>query len=186
MKRIFTAAMLTCFFCSFLAAGECDALVNKLDLPVKVKTRGKPKIVRWELVDKTMSEINNFEGSLPECELTFGQIFRNDRDDLYFPLTNTLIRLAPEGVFKDLRFYSRDGVEQGTYLQRAVFEKTGGLYARRSYQIYIFQYTTPSGRLMKVGSQLLLDNFGFKWEDIKDKVAFTTKTSDTVVAEEFR
>ena len=186
MKKVCTAVMLICFCCSFLAAGDCGALVNKLDLPVKAKTRGKPKVVKWELVDETMSEIDKFEGAPAGCELTFSQIFRTDRKELYFPLTNSLIRLAPEEAFNGLKFYSKDGVEQGTYLQRVVFEKTGGLYARRSYKIYIFQYETPSGRLMKVGSQLLLDSFVLKWEDIKDKVAFTTKSSEPAANAEFR
>ncbi len=174
MRRILPAVILIFFSFSSISAAQCESLLNKFDLPVKAKTRGKPKVVKWELVDKTMSNLNEFEGVQPGCELTFGQVFKTDRKDLYFPLTNTLIRLAPEEVFKGLKFYSKDGVEQGTYVQRTVFEKTGGLYARRSYKIYIFQYTTPSGRLMKVGSQLLLDNFVFKWDDIKDKVAFTT------------
>jgi hypothetical protein len=157
-----------------LSATECESLTNDLRLPVKAKTRGKPRVVKWELVDKTMASVDKYEIFPSGCELTFGQLFKSDREDLYFPLTNTVIRLAPEGTFNGLKFYTKDAVEQGTYEHRVTFTRTGGLYARKSYEVYIFQYTTPSGRLMKVGPQLLLDNFVFKWADIKDKVAFST------------
>lgn len=174
MKWILTTVFLLIANISSLPAVQCEYVVSELDLPVKAKTRGKPRIIRWELVDKTLDSLDKLEGVGPGCRLTFSQVFSNDRDDVYIPLTNTLIRLAPEGTFKGLTFYSHDGVEQGTYEQRVEFEKTGGLYARRSYTIFIFQYTTPSGRLMKVGPQLLLDNFIIKWEDVEDKIAFTS------------
>ena len=173
MKWFLTAALLLSFNFGPLLAAQCESLINELDLPVNAKTRGKPRIVRWELVDKTMDSLDKFEGAPSGCELTFGQIFESDRKDLYLPLTNTLIRLAPEETFSGLKFYTKDAVEQGTYEHRVTFTRTGGLYARKSYEVYIFQYTSPSGRLMKIGPQLLLDNFVFKWEDIKDKVAYS-------------
>ncbi len=174
MKWILTLALLLTTACGPLLGAQCEALINELDLPVKAKTRGKPKVIRWETVDETMDSLDRSNDARSGCRLTFAQVFKIDRDDLYMPLTNTLIRLAPEGTFGGLKFYSRDGVEQGTYEHRIVFEKTGGLYARRSYKVYIFQYTTPSGRLMKVGPQLLLDSFMIRWDDIKDKVAYST------------
>ena len=172
MKRFLTAVLLVSLNFGPLLATQCESLKNELKLPVKAKTRGKPKVIKWELVDKTMDSLDKFEGASSLCQLTFEQIFKTDRDDLYFPLTNTVIRLAPEGTFDGLKFYTKDEVEQGTFENRVTFERTGGLYARNSYQVYIFQYTTPSGRLMKIGPQLLLDNFVFKWKDIKDKVAY--------------
>ena len=172
MKKIFAVIILTFFHLGMLEALDCGSLVQELDLPVKAKTRGNPKVVRWELVDKTMDSLDKFPETLPGCQLTFDQVFKTDREDIYLPLTNTLIRLAPEGTFQGLKFYSRDGVEQGTYDHRVIFEKTGGLHALRSYKIYIFQYTSPSGRLMKVGPQLLLDNFMIRWEDLKDRIAY--------------
>ena len=172
MKWFLTAVLLISLNFGTLLATQCESLQNELKLPVKAKTRGKPKVIKWELVDKTMDSLDKFEGASSLCQLTFEQIFKTDRDDLYFPLTNTVIRLAPEGTFDGLKFYTKDEVEQGTFENRVTFERTGGLYARNSYQVYIFQYTTPSGRLMKIGPQLLLDNFVFKWEDIKDKVAY--------------
>ena len=174
MKWILNTALLLVLISNPLWAAQCETITVELDLPVKAKTRGKPRIIRWELVDKTMDRLDKLEDAEPGCRMTFSQVFRNDRDDIYLPLTNTLIRLAPEGTFNGLKFYSRDGVEQGTYEQRVEYEKTGGLYARRSYKIYIFQYTTPSGRLMKVGPQLLLDNFIIKWDDVKDRIAYTS------------
>ncbi len=172
MKWFLTTVLLVSLNFGPLLATQCESLQNGLKLPVKVKTRGKPKVIKWELVDKTMDSLDKFEGASSLCQLTFEQIFKTDRDDLYFPLTNTVIRLAPEGTFDGLKFYTKDEVEQGTFENRVTFERTGGLYARNSYQVYIFQYTTPSGRLMKIGPQLLLDNFVFKWADIKNKVAY--------------
>lgn len=178
MKWFITAFLLVSFNTGPILAAQCESLISELRLPVKAKTRGKPRVVRWELVDKTMNSLDQLEGVSAECKLTFGEIFESDRENLYFPLTNTLIRVAPEGTFNGLKFYSRDEVEQGTYEHRITFERTGGLYARNSYQVYIFQYTTPSGRLMKIGPQLLLDSFVLKWEDIKDKVAYSASADD--------
>ena len=115
MKWFLTAVLLVSLNFGPLLATQCDSLKNELKLPVKAKTRGKPKVIKWELVDKTMDSLDKFEGASSLCQMTFEQIFKTDRDDLYFPLTNTVIRLAPEGTFDGLKFYTKDEVEQGTF-----------------------------------------------------------------------
>ena len=104
MKWFVTAALLLGLISVPVPAAQCDLLVKGLDLPVKAKTRGKPKAVRWEIVDKTLDRLDKSEGVPAECRLTFDQVFKVDREDVYFPLTNTLIRLAPEGTFTGLKF----------------------------------------------------------------------------------
>ncbi len=157
-------------FGGVVRADSCAELVADLKLPKKMKTRGKPKIAKWEDVDKMLSELSKrFDGT--DCKLTFGEIFRHKDENVYFPLTNTAIRIAPEEAFTGLVVFAKEGFELGPYVGRVRYERSGGLYARKSYQLYYFQYRDSDQKNQSVGNRLLLDEFVVKWPDLLDRVA---------------
>ncbi len=157
-------------FGGVVRSDSCAELVADLKLPKKMKTRGKPKIAKWEDVDKMLSELSErFDGT--DCKLTFGEIFRHKDEKVYFPLTNTAIRIAPEEAFTGLVVFAKEGFELGPYVGRVRYERSGGLYARKSYQLYYFQYRDSDQKNQSVGNRLLLDEFVVKWPDLLDRVA---------------
>jgi hypothetical protein len=152
-------------------ADDCAAIVADSKLPVKLKTRGKPKVGKWEKVDEVLNSMGQ-KVKASECKFTFGELFRYKKEDeLYFPLTNTVLRVVPEAAFRGVSVYSKDGELLGVYANRALYERSGGLQLKKSYKSYYFQYEDRSNKLQSVGHRLLLDDFVVRWLEIKDKVA---------------
>lgn len=158
----------------YVEAADCQAVATELKLPRKLKTRGKPKMLRWEDVDKTLNALSQrLQGSA--CSFTFAQVFSYGKDDALFPLTNSMIRIAPEDALSGLAVITKEGDELGPFEGRVRYERAGGLYARQSYSLYHFQYKGSDGQLHAVGSRLLLDEFGVKWTDLQNRVAIDTR-----------
>lgn len=150
---------------------DCEAIRVESEIPVKLKTRGKPRVGKWEKVDEVLSEIGEKLGAVA-CEFTFGELFQTkEQAELYFPLTNTVLRVVPEGSLMGLTVFAKDGTALGAFSNRVRYERAGGLQVNNSYSIYYFQYTDMVDKLQSVGHRLLLDDFVVKWTDIRDKVA---------------
>jgi len=157
--------------------GSCEELTLKYKLPKDVGKRKGPDRLKWEDVDKLLTGMRE---ELPgrECQFTFGALFqvkpKKDRP-LYFPLTNNVIRTVPENALEGVQVYDLEGKPLGRYDSRVPHEKSGGGLAKKSYTLFSFQFKNPSGEFESVGGRLLLDEFLIKWDDIKDKVAITTR-----------
>jgi hypothetical protein len=176
MCRTVTALLLAAFSVASVRADDCEAIVAEFELPVKLKTRGKTKVGKWEKVD----EILNGVGKVSEkssCEFLFGQLFRNKKEDeLFLPLTNTVLRVVPEESLSGIEVFSKDGEPLGVYANRFSYERSGGLHLKKSYSIYYFQYLDLADKLQSVRRKgLLLDDFVVRWTDIKDKLAVSGK-----------
>ncbi len=157
-----------------LFAEDCASVAADLKLPQNLRSGGNPRILRWQQVDKALNELTQrLEGM--ECQFTFGELFRVRRDDVLFPLTNSVIRIAPEGTFAGLPIVTRDGLELGEYENRVRYERSGGLYARESYSLYYFQYRDDEDKIHSVGSRLLLGEFAVPWKEVADQVAVSTR-----------
>ncbi|MGH9339237.1 MAG: hypothetical protein ACRD1R_06565 [Acidobacteriota bacterium] len=156
----------------------CVSEIKGLKLPVEVKTDGNPPVARWAQVDETLTRLRE---SLPasDCQVTFGEIFRTDKRDLYIPLTNNLIRTVPEETLKDLTIYNTEAEELGHFANRVVFERSGGGYALSSYKLYYFQFRDQSGKLQSSGNRQFIDMatgdplFLIKWEELKERTAIS-------------
>jgi hypothetical protein len=157
-----------------LSAQDCRSLAAELKLPQNVRSGGNPRILRWQQVDKTLNELTRRLEGL-ECEFTFGELFRTGRDDVLFPLSNSVIRIAPEGTFSGLPVFTKEGHELGTYEGRVRYERSGGLYAAESYSLYYFQYRDAQEKIESVGSRLLLGDFAVPWTELVDRVAVSTR-----------
>ena len=170
MSRMFVCVlMMTALMASVWA--ECEAIGAEFKVPVKLKTRGKPKVGKWEKVDEILNGIGENLGSA-DCKFTFGELFKTkQQEELYFPLTNSVLRIAPEESFTGITVFTKEGTALGTFSNRVRYERAGGLQVKKSYSVYYFQYKNPADKLQSVGHRLLLDDFVVKWIDIKDKVA---------------
>ena len=150
--------------------GTCTAVIKELNLPVKLKTRGKPRRARWEQVDGIIS---NLVKRLQEttCQFKFEEIFTTNRAELYFPITNSLVRTVPEGSLQGLGIHNQSGERLGEYDSRAIYSRAGGLNVRRSYTLHFFQFKDKQGRLQSTGNDLLLDSFLAQWHQIMNRTA---------------
>jgi len=175
MFRLFFIGLLGTFFVASAGADRCQEVVSEAKLPVNLKTRGKPKVGKWERVDEILNEVGQ-KMEAAQCELSFGELFRNKKEEeLYFPITNTLLRVVPEESLKGVKVYRKDGELLGVYTNRSLYERSGGLQLKKSYTSYYFQYEDLSKKVQSVGHRLLLDDFVVRWIDIKNRVAISGK-----------
>ena len=155
------------------ASPDCESILPGLKVPAKLKTRGKPKRGRWENVDKVVTRVREAVED-KDCSLTLEQLFRVRRQEIFFPLTNNLLRTIPEESLHGVSVYSSDGERLGEFSNIVPYHRSGGLYAVRGYTLHYFQYQDEEGGLHSSGTDLLLDNFLLKWNDIKDRVLIST------------
>jgi len=157
------------------AWAECDSIGVEFKIPVRLKTRGKPKVGKWEKVDEVLNGIDQKLGQ-DDCEFAFEELFETKKpEELYFPLTNSVLRIVPEGSFTGIAVFTKDGTALGTFSNRVRFERAGGLQVKRSYALYYFQYADLTDTLQSVGHRLLLDDFVVKWTDVREKVAISRR-----------
>jgi len=173
MLRIFLGIVVSLAMITPTAAEDCSSILFSMRLPKVVKTRGKPKVAKWEDTDKVINELQERLQGL-SCTYRFDQLF-DLKDDRYFPLTNSTIRLVPEASLMDTDVYNNSGDLLGAFSGKIQYERSGNLYAKKSYKVYYFQYKNSSGKFQSVGSELLLDKYLLKWEDIKSKTALSTR-----------
>lgn len=155
------------------ASPDCETILPSLKLPAKLKTRGKPKRGRWENVDKVVTRVREATQD-QDCSLTLEQLFRVRRQEIFFPLTNNLLRTIPEASLAGVAVYSNDGERLGEFSNIVPYHRSGGLYAVRGYTLHYFQYQDEEGGLHSSGTDLLLDNFLLKWSEIKDRIVIST------------
>jgi hypothetical protein len=159
-----------------LICGEpaCLQVVDEIKLPVRLKTRGKPQRAHWEQVDRTINTLQDrLQGRA--CSLRFEHLFQSRKDDVYFPLTNLLIRVMPETALSGVPVFNQSGDLLGSFASRFMVEKSGAFYNRQKVTLYFFQYKDDQGELHDSGRELLLDNYLVRWADVRDRVAMTTQ-----------
>ena len=156
--------------------GNCAVLSRDLKLPTKLKTRGKPPRARWEKVDEVVSKLRGrIEGT--SCSWTLGQLFRPTKKQPMFPLTNNLLRTVPDAVLEGVEVFNQQGIRLGQYANRVMYQRSGGLYSKKKYTLYYFQYKDANDKLQSSGSQLLLDTYLVRWDDIKNRVSIAAESA---------
>jgi hypothetical protein len=171
------------------------------DFPCKVKTRNKPKMLRWEVIDRCLNgaadrvywagfsdSLGRLRNSLPQSSvgrfdaavqaslashaITFEQVFTVKKDEGYLPLTNSMLKyLAPESL-EGLKVIDKVGTELGTFAGVYGYERTGGLSSANSFQLKLFQYQDPRGNVHSATGKLLLDSYGVLWKEAKTHIGF--------------
>ena len=66
-----------------------------------------------------------------ECSLTLEQLFQVRRQEIFFPLTNNLLRTIPEESLQGVAVYSSEGELLGEFSNTVPYHRSGGLYAVR-------------------------------------------------------
>lgn len=181
------------------------------ELPCKVRTRGKPRMLRWEIVDRCVNDATNrvdwenlsrqlqnlragaprisdtdfataLEGSLSARAMTYEQLFAvKDAEGLLLPLTNSLLKYLPADSLQNLPVYDRVGTQVGTFLGTYSFERAGGLASANAYRLTLFQYTDRNGNVQSAGEKLLLDSFGVPWKLAKNQRGFRFSSEKLIV-----
>ena len=148
----------------------CTTVLEEENLPTKFKTRGPLQRARWEQIDEVLTGLRRDLQGI-DCEIKFQEIFRTDREELYIPLTNNLVRLVPEATLKGLPIFDQSGARLGEYENRVSYNRSGGLYRVESYTLFYFQFKDTQGDLQSSGNHLLLDDFLVPWSDLAERVA---------------
>ena len=174
MKHSLILILFGAFACFGLGRDSCGSVAQEAKLPVKLKTQGKPSRARWDQVDKVMTSLGKRLQGI-DCEWIFGEIFRTGKKELYFPVTNNLVRQVPEGVLAGLQIFDQEGESIGEYEGRIAYERSAGLYIKEGYTLYYFQFKNNEGELQSTGNRLLLDKFLVRWDDLKGRRAISTR-----------
>jgi hypothetical protein len=169
--------------------------------PCKVKTRNKPKMMRWEVIDRCVNgaadqvywegfsdSLGGLRSSLPESRrapfdaavadslteqaILFEKVFTVKRNEGYLPLTNSMLKyLAPESL-EGLQVIDKFGTRLGTFAGVYSYERTGGLSSANSFRLMLFQYQDSSGNIHSATGKLLLDSYGVSWKEAMAHIGF--------------
>jgi hypothetical protein len=152
---------------------QCLMVLKNRKLPVKLETRGKPRRAKWEQVDQVLTGLREELQGLA-CEFRFDSVFTTKEDVLYIPLTNNLVRTVPAAALEGLAIFGQSGQAMGEYESRVTYDRSGGLYAKKSYTLHYFSFKDTRGQLQSTGNRLLLDDFLVRWRDVSDRVVINT------------
>jgi len=189
-------------------ANKVDALVASAyatvseEFPCQVKARGKPKILRWEELDRCLNQSVNrmdwdvvlkglenlragengrsdneiwaaLDASLSARALVFEKVISaKASEDVLLPLTNSLLKYLPADSLQNLPVFDKAGTQVGTFLGVYSFERTGGLASANTYRLSLFQYSDRNGNVQGVGEKLLLDSYGVPWKEARNQRGF--------------
>jgi hypothetical protein len=158
-------------------------------LPCTVKTSGKPKLIRWQDVDKCL---NNAAGNINWNELSgqlralkagargltesafltavdssisaravaFDKVFIVKDPQALLPLTHSLLKYLPPDSLQDLEVYEGSGTAIGTFAGVYLTERPGGLLGNSNYRLARFQYKDKNGDLHAATDNLHLLSSG--------------------------
>ncbi|MBP7864738.1 MAG: hypothetical protein KA419_02215 [Acidobacteria bacterium] len=131
------------------------------------------RLLRFEEVDRHLAAVmkwvrtQSWEGIPPgSLTLTFADLFAVETSDTLLPLTNTVVRLAPEVSLEGLPVRDEKGGVLGKYRYKYSYSRSG----EQRYTLWFFQYETAEGRLQQTGNALLLDRYAARWSELKDRV----------------
>jgi hypothetical protein len=177
MKRFFLTIAMLAVAPVGLADIDCSDKLLGLGFPVRMKTSGKPRTVKWGPVNKHIGEYLVKSDVLQGCNLSFEHVFFLAREDVYFPLLANLLRVVPKDSLKGAKVYAQDGELLGHFSNVVVFERRGV----SSFKAYYFQFRDQNGILQRAGKNSLIDLskgkpfFLLKWEDIRQRILFSQR-----------
>ena len=168
--------------------------------PCKLKSKGKPKMLRWEEVDRCLNSAaervdwdalkrqfeslraasrasaeefrGTVESGLSHHALTYETVFAVKDPEALLPLTNLLLKFLPADSLENVPVFDRVGTQVGTFLGTYSYERSGGLASANTYRLALFQYTDRNGNVQPAGDKLLLDSFGVPWKEARTRRGF--------------
>lgn len=167
--------------------------------PCKVKTGGKPRMLRWQSVDKCLNEAHDLidweavsdrlrairaksdaepldfmsavEASLTAHAVTYDKVFEVKDEKALLPLSNSVLKFLPPESLLDLPVTDRASRKIGTFSGVYTFEKVGEISGARQRHS-LFQYTDENGKMQSSTDRLLLDSFGVPWSEAIKQAGF--------------
>ncbi len=191
---------------------KVDAMVSEAyqsaaaQFPCKLKTRGKPKMLHWQQVDKCLNgasdrvdweglslqiqELRNssrytrteiaaaVESSMAAHAMPFEKVFTVKKMEALLPLTNSLLKFMPAESLQGAPVFEKAGPRIGTFSGVYNYEKAGGLTAANRFRMSIFQYTDLKGNMQTPTgpNRLLLDSYGVPWKEAFSQPGFRLNT----------
>jgi hypothetical protein len=168
--------------------------------PCKVKTRGKPRMLRWQEVDRCLNDAAQrvdwpalsaqltslrensgvgeadfraaVEASFTANALPLDKVFEVKRADALLPLTHSVLKFLPADALLDTAVFDKVGTRAGTFAGTYVYERTGGLASANTFKLTRFQYKDETGNVQSPQDKLLLDSYGVPWKDVATQRAF--------------
>ncbi len=213
-KTVFLIICLLCFFAP--ASGQdlsqdfrtkVDAIVaeayaaSMTKFPCALKTRGNPKMLRWQDVDKCLNDAaaivdweplarklqdlrrampgylsDQIEDVLAESlaaqAIPYEKAFKVKDTGAFLPLTNSLLRFLPPDALENLAVFDSTGAKIGSFAGTYTYERKGGSDSLGAYKLTLFQYSDLRGDMQASPDQLLLDSFSVSWADAAKKQGF--------------
>jgi hypothetical protein len=186
---------------------KLDAIVaeaydaSTAEFPCSLKTRGKPKMLRWQDVDQCLNDaasrvdwdglaqklrdlrrsvpgymsaqVDEFmEESFSAKSLPYEKAFKVKDTDALLPLTNSVLKFIPPNALQDLPVYDKAGARIGAFAGTYSFERRGGSDSTGAYKLTLFQYVDLKGEIQSSSDRILLDSFGVPWADASKKPGF--------------
>jgi len=177
--------------------------------PCQVKSRGKPRVLRWEEVDRCLnsaadrvnwddigrrlSDIRAAAAQMSEAEfedaletaldaqaLTYDRLFKVSNVNVLLPLTNSLLKYLPSDSLMELPVTDKAGQLVGTFGGTYTYERAGGLATANTYRLTLFQYEDRNGNIQTASDKLLLDSFGVPWESAMTQRGFRLRSDKFV------
>jgi hypothetical protein len=167
-------------------------------LPCKVST-SKGRMLDWKEVDKCMERARQavdwdelsgqlqklrqggvsaadlaaaVESSLDRYALPYNQVFRVKNPQTLLPLTNSILKYAPDGVLMDQPVFMQQGKQPVGVFAGAFFYDRAGSITGTNYRLTLFQYRDADGRMQTPAERLLLDTYGVAWEKVEARPGF--------------
>lgn len=176
--------------------------------PCRVKSSGKPKMLRWQEVGKCLNYAHDrvdwddvseqlqairrssrfqsseilalAESALAAQALPYEKVFIVKDKAPLLPLSSSLLKFLPEGSLLDLPVFDRKGKQLGTFSGIYSFEKAGDISGTRN-RLVLFQYTDAEGKIHSTPEKLLLDNFGVPYKDAASQLGFRLPADRLVI-----
>jgi len=171
------------------------------EFPCKIKTRGKPPILRWEEVDRCLSKASGrvdrdvlwnelkvarqsvadvtemefsaaVEAALTAHAVGYENVFSVKNARALLPLTNSLLKYMAPNSLQDVAVFDKAGERVGTFAGLYSYERVGGLLTANTYRLALFQYKDLRGQLQVAADKLLLDSYGVPWQESAARGAF--------------
>lgn len=165
-------------------------------LPCKVGLRSKPTMLRWQDVDKCLSqaalranwkEVESrlaavrppyvsetkfaaaVEASLSRHALPYDKAFLVKKNDALLPLTNSILKYLPADSLMDQPVYDQSRKSIGTFAGTFIHEHAGGM---TDASLTLFQFADPQGKIQTPAERLLLDSYGIPWSKAATQPGF--------------
>jgi hypothetical protein len=198
---------------SNVITSKIDALITEAyqsataQFPCKLSSAGKPKMLRWQSVEKCLNYANDrvewdtvseelkkirkefnipvndmsalVDTSLSAHAVPYDKVFIVKATGALLPLSSSLLKFMPESSLQDLPVFSKAGTQVGTFSGIYSFEKSGELSGNLSRR-RLFQYTDAKGGVHGSPEKLLLDSFGVPWKGAASQPGFRLP-SDRIV-----